>query len=163
MPDNVDYLIRPAPAGSSRPARALWRRIGDRWEYYSLIDWSWHSVPDQAWPQPPDPADLQSVSAERAAAMAADRQRWVRYWAVYRDPPTSPDDRPLTVIRRRNSPEQTLDEAYTIHHEWRPDPSIRENELGGRVSDPPPIVEIDRATAERILREVRGVPGATEL
>lgn len=162
MTDEYEYFLQPDPHGSSRPPRALWRRLGARWEYYSLLDWSWHEVPSQGPPWVPEPERLTAITAAQAAELEADHQRWVRYWARYLDPPTSPEDRPLTVVRRRSSPERELDESFTVGNRWDSTQTIIDSELP-QVSDQPHLVEVDHPTAEQILREVRGVEGATQL
>lgn len=162
MTEDYQYFLRPAEDGTIDPPRALWRRAGDRWEYLSTRDWSWHEpVPGQG-PSIPPIEWLTPITPQRAAELAADRQRWVRYWAWYLDPPTSVDERPRSVVRRRRSPEGRLDEGFTIDNRWERTEAIIEAELP-QVSDPPHLVEIDQLAAEQILREVRGVEGATEL
>lgn len=138
---------------------ALWRRTGEAWEYLSLLDWQWH--PGGGRPLPP-PASLTPVSPEQAAALLADRQRFVRYWFSYRTPAPGPGDRPVTVYRRRSSPERQLDEVYGRDDRWMPTPTIREAE-SSRGDDPTHLVPTDPDSAERFLRDVRGVSGATRL
>lgn len=162
MPHEYDYFIWPAADGPSAPPRSLWRRAGDQWEFYSLLDWSWHALPEEGPPFAPPKESLRTATPAEAHQLSTDRQRWVRYWAWYRARPRNPPERPLTVVRRRSSPELRLDECFTKHNRWEPTQAIVEAHLS-QVSDPPRLVETDQETAERILREVRGINGATEL
>ncbi|MEV5139490.1 hypothetical protein ACFZB6_18305 [Streptomyces syringium] len=151
-----------APDTPGRPG-ALWRRLGEDWEYLSLLDWQWHAVEKHDTVNPPKEADLQTVTGERAAELEADRQIWVRYWAHYADEADHrAGEEPTTVVRRRRSPERTYDEAFTSANVWAPTTAVFDF-LDPRPSHPPHLVEIDRDEAERLLYRVRGVLGATEL
>jgi hypothetical protein len=163
MSDRYEYFLVTYPGGTSQLSDTLWRRVGDTWEYLSFIDWQWHPVVPGTGPSAPPPEWTRPIDAEEALALAADRQHWVRYWAWHLDPASSSDDKPRTVVRRRNSPERILDEVYTFENRWKYTPGLVEAENPGRHSSPPHLVPIDRPAAERILQEVRGVEGATEL
>ncbi|MCD9143887.1 hypothetical protein [Streptomyces albireticuli] len=139
----------------------LWRRAGDDWEYLSLLDWAWHPA-DAELPPPPEET-LREIPAERADALAADRQGWVTYWARHADENDwRAGEGPTTVVRRRRSPERLYDEAYGVRDGWAPTASVYAF-LDARPSNPPHLVEIDVQEAERLLRSLRGVTGATEL
>lgn len=139
----------------------LWRRAGDDWEYLSLLDWEWHAA-DAELPPPPEET-LREVPADRADALAADRQGWVTYWARYADENDwRAGEGPVTVVRRRRSPERLYDEAYGVRDGWAPTASVYAF-LDARPSNPPHLVGIDVQEAERLLRSLRGVTGATEL
>lgn len=141
----------------------LWRRsAGDVWEYLSLVDWQWHPVGEMERVKGrPLESALEPVSAQRAAELAADRQGWVQYWALYLD---EQDFRegvdPVTVVRRRSSPDRVLDEAFVAENKWAPDPIIYDF-THSRTDNH--LEEIDVAEAERLLQKLRGVKGATEL
>jgi hypothetical protein len=145
-----------------QPPRALWRRRADQWEYYSLLDWSWHDPPSGKEWWIPRPDQLRPLTPGEAAGWANDRQRWVQYWAWYLGPPLGPEERPRTIVRRRNSPERVLDEVFSINEEWAHTTAIVDFESVGRVSSPPHLVKTDHLTAERVLREISGIEGATE-
>ncbi|UQI49069.1 hypothetical protein M1P56_34540 [Streptomyces sp. HU2014] len=139
----------------------LWRRAGDDWEYLSLLDWEWH--PADAELPPPAVETLREIPADRAGALAADRQGWATYWARYADENDwRAGEGPTTVVRRRRSPERLYDEAYGVRDGWAPTASVYAF-LDARPSNPPHLVEIDVQEAERLLLSLRGVTGATEL
>ncbi|GGR34554.1 hypothetical protein [Streptomyces netropsis] len=151
-----------APYTPGRPG-ALWRRLGEDWEYLSLLDWQWHRVEENGTVHPPKPEDLHPVTGERAVELEADRQKWVRYWALYVDEAAHrAGEEPTTVVRRRRSPERTYDEAFTVGNVWAPTTAVFDF-FDPRPSNPPHLVEIDRDEAERLLYSVCGVLGATEL
>jgi hypothetical protein len=140
--------------------RGLWRKSGDQWEYLSLLDWSWHPTTERI--PPPRSEHLTPISPEHAAKLARDRQRWVTYWTLHAPLPKDRADRPLTVVRRRESPERIFDETFGRDNKWIPTQSIREFK-DPRASTPPRLKEVDVDTAERIICENRGISGATEL
>lgn len=153
-----EYFVKAtAPYTPERPS-SLWRRSGDEWEFLSLLDWEWHATN-----RAPMPQVLSPVTAERAAALETDRQGWVRYWAFY------PSERrwragqgPTTVVRRRSSPERTYDETFMRDNVWKPDSAISEF-FDARRSNPPHLEELTADGAERLLVELFGVMGATDL
>ncbi|GAA0350722.1 hypothetical protein [Streptomyces blastmyceticus] len=155
---NYEYFVKAAPPYTQERPSNLWRRSGDDWEFLSLLDWGWHTTN-----RPPMPGVLFPVTAERAAALEADRQGWVRYWAFY------PSERrwragqgPTTVVRRRRSPERIYDETFMRDNVWEPDSAIFEF-FDARQTNPPHLEEITPEGAERLLQELFGVMGATEL
>ncbi|OIK24672.1 hypothetical protein [Streptomyces malaysiense] len=141
----------------------LWRRRDDEfWEYVSFLDWAWHPVGDNgAVKSPPMATSLEPISAERAAQLEADRQGWVQHWALYLDEAEYRDGvTPVTVVRRRSSPERVMDEAFVVGDKWAPDPVI--HEFTHSRSDHH-LEEITVERAGSLIRELRGVTGATEL
>ncbi len=153
--EGYEYFAKVRPSQPVDRPSTLWRRRDGRLEYLSLLDWDWHEPDDQLLL--PDPSTLEPVTAEHAAVLLADRQRFVQYWVEQ-----NTGDRPPSVFRRRRSPERLTDEVFGLRNRWVPTTSIREflsrgPDLG---SD---LVRADLATAERVLEETRGVAGATEL
>ncbi|MFF3764648.1 hypothetical protein ACFYYR_11255 [Streptomyces sp. NPDC001922] len=145
-----------------RPAN-LWRKQGEEWEFLSLIDWQWRNVKDTNAKYPPMPEKLRAVSAERAREMEADRKSWVIHWAHYADEADWRDgEKPTTVVRRRHSPENRYDEVFRRANTWGPTTAVYEF-THSRASNPPHLVEISANEAERILQELRGISGATDL
>jgi hypothetical protein len=161
MPE-YEYFVRiyPPERTVERPG-GLWRRSGETWEYWSILDWQWHGLREDEVAEPPPEGGLVQVSPERAAGLVADRQGWVRYWAFYIDEPDHGVE-PTTVLRRRSSPEQLRDEVFNIHDEWGPTDTILEFEFR-RLTFPYHLVEIDQATAEAIIRRSTGIEDATAL
>ncbi len=146
-----------------RPS-SLWRRFDEQWEYLSLLDWSWKTVEAEreAWFLP-RAEDLHPVSAHRAAALEADRQVFVRYWARYVDEEDWRDgEPPSTVVRRRRSPECVLDESFRRRGVWGRTLAILDVHEG-RSSDWPHLVELTAKEADALLHELFGVTGATGL
>lgn len=142
---------------------ALWRRVGSDWQFLSVLDWSWHAaIPGQRPRIMPSADSLTPISEDEAEQLQSDKQRWVSYWAEYLSTPTGSRGRLLTVIRRRSSPELLLDEHFTVGNRWERTSTLIEAEFGSP-SNPPQLERIDQPMAERMLREVRGVEGATEL
>ncbi|MFH8337756.1 hypothetical protein [Streptomyces sp. AM6-12] len=141
----------------------LWRRRdGEAWEYLSLLDWEWHKAgDDETVKGPPTASSLERISAERAAELEADRQGWVTYWALYMDEADFRDGvAPETVVRRRSSPDRVLDEVFGAGNKWAPDPIVYEFTHSRTEHH---LEEITADEAERLLRETRGVTGATDL
>ncbi|MEU3351993.1 hypothetical protein [Streptomyces sp. NPDC037389] len=157
-----EYFVKATPPNTPERPSSLWRRSGDEWEFLSLLDWEWHKVKDTI-EHVPGPGALHPVTAERAAELEADRQGWVTYWAFY-----SSERRwragkgPTTVVRRRRSPERIYDETFMQGDVWEPDSAIFEF-FDARQSNPPHLEEITVEEAERLLQELRGVMGATQL
>ncbi|MFF4532467.1 hypothetical protein ACFY1P_24765 [Streptomyces sp. NPDC001407] len=153
-----EYFVKAAaPYTEERPS-SLWRRSGEEWEFLSLLDWAWHTTS-----RAPMPGVLFPVTAERAAALEADRQGWVRYWAFY------PSERrwragqgATTVVRRRSSPERIHDETFMRGGVWKADSAVAEF-FDARQSNPPHLEELTAEGAERLLQELFGVMGATDL
>lgn len=161
--DQLEYFVKAAPPYTEDRPESLWRRLGDHWEYLSLIDWKWHRPDRTRSIKPPAAEVLFPVTAERASELAADHQVWVRYWAYY-----GSEDRwragrpPTTAVRRRNSPERRLDETFMRVNEWQRDSAIEEF-WDPRTSNPPHLIEISADEAELLIQERRGIKGATEL
>ncbi|MBF6049033.1 hypothetical protein GO001_28195 [Streptomyces sp. NRRL B-1677] len=163
MSEQYEYFAE-VPQGYTvdRPD-GLWRRSGDEWEFLSLLDWQWHNVTATNVQTPPTSEVLRAVSGEHAAALAADRQGWVQYWAHYSSKRAWGDGRPpTTVVRRRRSPENIRDESFNTESEWGPTMAAF-NAFDGRTSNPPHLVELTTDEAEQLLQEIYGVTGATEL
>lgn len=154
------YFAELPPGGSIDHPRGLWRKYENRWEYLSLLDWSWHPTDEKV--PPPEGDEIIPISPEEAEGLARDRQRWVTYWARYTPLPKDEADRPLTVVRRRESPERIFDETFSRDNNWIPTSTISEFE-DPRASTPPRLERIDADTAEAIILENRGISGATEL
>jgi hypothetical protein len=161
MTDEYEYFVKVTPGQTVERPSSMWRRSGADWQYLSLLDWNWHSLVPGKSPYPPVAGYLVPISAQQAEELGRDRQRFVSYWAYYS---VARDRRPepLTVLRRRRSPELVLDEAFTRDLEWAKTPSIVEFEHPA-ASNPPDLEEIDADTAEEILQEAWGVSGATQL
>jgi hypothetical protein len=160
MSSIYQYFAELRRNGSIDRPRGLWRKADDQWEYLSLLDWSWHPTTERI--PPPRNEHLEAISPEQAEELSRDRQRWVTYWSLHTPLPEDPADRPLTVVRRRESPERIFDETFGRNNEWIPTLSIRESE-DPRASTPPRLKEINADTAERIISENRGISGATVL
>ncbi|WKU45698.1 hypothetical protein Q3V23_17470 [Streptomyces sp. VNUA116] len=167
MSENYEYFVEAVPTvddlySVDRPS-SMWRRLGDQWEYLSLIDWHWHNVKDTNVKYPPVREALRPISVERAAELESDRQGWVRYWAYHTSERAwRAGNGPTTVVRRRNSPEDRLDETFMRNDAWERDTAIFEF-YDARASNPPHLVELSPDEAEELLQELRGVTGATEL
>ncbi|MEV6668686.1 hypothetical protein [Streptomyces sp. NPDC051162] len=163
MSDQYEYFAEVSKGYTLERPDGLWRRSGAEWEYLSLLDWQWHNVKDTNVNYPPVAEKLHAVTAERAAALEADRQGWVRYWARYTDEEDwRTGEPPTTVVRRRPSPERVYDEAFKMDDSWGPTATVLDF-FDARKSDPPHLVEISRDDAEQLLQELRGVTGATDL
>ncbi|WP_120754785.1 hypothetical protein [Streptomyces klenkii] len=167
MSENYEYFVEAAPTVDDqytveRPS-SMWRSAGEQWEYLSLIDWSWHNVKDTNVKYAPAREALHPVTAERAAELVGDRQGWVRYWAYHTNERTwRAGNGPTTVVRRRRSPEDLLDETFMRNDVWERDSAVFEF-FDARASNPPHLIEISPDEAEQLLQELRGVTGATEL
>lgn len=134
---------------------SLWRRHGERWEYWSLVDWSWHLLDEREVRKPP-PERLVRIDRARAEQLQADRQSWVRYYAEEDYPPPSGSGEPHTVIRSRSSPEAQPEEAFGRDNRWIPTTVLWELRGGGSV---PPLRPIEADEAEAILHRIRRIPG----
>ncbi|GHF44156.1 hypothetical protein GCM10010218_26840 [Streptomyces mashuensis] len=159
--ENARYAFFAEVPQGSTPDRpdGLWRNEGDAWEYFSLLDWSWHPAGDLPVPH----QTLRPLPTDDALALAADRARWVTYWAHYADALAHHAGQPpTTVCRRRRSPERVYDEAYGPDGAWEPTTAVHDF-FDPRPSDPPHLVEIAAAEAERLLHELCGAKGATDL
>ncbi|MEV6668683.1 hypothetical protein [Streptomyces sp. NPDC051162] len=163
MSEHYEYFAEVPEGYTLERPDGLWRRSGEEWEYLSLLDWQWHDIKDTNVKYPPVAKILHEVTAERAAELEADRQGWVQYWSYFGDEGEWRDgEQPTTVVRRRRSPERIYDETFMRNNEWRPDSAVFEF-FDARASRPPYLVEIGVDEAERLLQEIRGVTGATEL
>ncbi|WKK20910.1 hypothetical protein QZH56_18600 [Streptomyces olivoreticuli] len=159
---NYEYFVKATPPYTQERPSSLWRRSGDDWEFLSLLDWGWHKVKGTI-EHVPTPEALHRVTAERAVELETDRQGWVRYWAYYGDEEEWRDgEEPTTVVRRRRSPERIYDETFMRDNRWQPDSAVFEF-FDARASRPPYLVDISADEADRLLQEIRGVTGATEL
>jgi hypothetical protein len=138
--------------GSWEKPEELWRVSGDdNWEYFAQPGGPWQVQDKQN--VPPRPQARGEISAEQAARLQADPQRLVRYWV-------DRDVTPPVIYRRRNNPFR--DEAFTFDNVWKKVGTI-DDFLHVGPQQAPRLEEIDAATAERIVRETRGVSGATAL
>ncbi|MBF6049036.1 hypothetical protein GO001_28210 [Streptomyces sp. NRRL B-1677] len=166
MSGQYEYFVEAVPTVDDlytveRPS-SLWRRLGDQWEYLSLVEWEWQNVKDTG--VLPALESLTPVAAERAVVLEADRQGWVRYWARYVDEQDWREgEAPTTVVRRRSSPEDMLDESYRGSKGfWGPTEAILDF-YDARKSNPPHLIELSVDEAESLLQEMFGVTGVTEL
>lgn len=159
--NDYEYLVRVfEPAGESvdHPS-GIWRHRGDEFEYLSMVDWTWHPQGDVPLPHP----DLQvPISAEQAQTLLADRQRFAKYWVMYRSLAKGDLHDDTLVYRQFRSPERLVEEAFGHANVWVETPDIRDFEVGGP-HDVPELEPIDVETAERLIHEARGISGATEL
>ena len=160
--DDFDYFVRIVP-GRDRPAE-LWRQLGERMEYLSLVDWEWHNHPELAFR--PHPDMLRAISPSEAAALEQDRQAFVRYFVLYdapahayRHPPAS-SDVPRFVYRFRRLP--TVAEVFDSGNVWVSTRTVSEYLHPGH-DGPPNLREVDRDTAERTIQQLHGVTEATDL
>lgn len=163
MSEQYEYFVEVPEGYTPERPDGLWRRSGEEWEYLSLLDWQWHNIKDTNVTHPPAAKILHEVTAERAAELEADRQGWVRYWAYYSNERRwRAGQGPKTVVRRRRSPERIYDETFMSDNVWEPDSAIFEF-FDARQTTPPHLIELTADEAERLLQELRGVMGATEL
>jgi hypothetical protein len=153
-----EYFVKIWHDATPRRPTALWRRSGDHWEYLSLADWAWHPLDDEEIL--PHPQTMQPVSADEAAALQADRQRFARYWLLPPDPEFP--DRPTLVYRQLASPDRIIEEVFGRDNRWTPTKSIAELQAAGP-HERLDLVPSDQETAERVIQRERGITGATEL
>ncbi len=160
--DDDEYFVR-HDDGHDRPVE-LWRQLGERMEYLSLVDWEWHNHPELALR--PHPDTLTAVTPAEAAALERDRQGFVRYFVRYTTPaearrqPPDPSDVPILVYRYRRLP--TTDEVFGSENVWAKSRTVGQY-LHPGPDGPPSLREVDRDTAERTIQQLRGVTGATDL
>ena len=160
--DDFDYFVRHDP-GRDRPAE-LWRQVGERLEYFSLVDWrwKWHETGATLGPHP---ATRFPITSTEAATLERDRQTFVRYFlcdssaAAALGHPPDPSDEPTLVYRYRRLPtigeifdEGAWEETSTVSRYLNPGPD-----------EPPCLREVDRDTAERTIQQLYGVTGATDI
>ena len=113
----------------------LWRRRGDRWDYYSPVSRRWHpagpgrvvdSVPELVGGAVVPPASAahgavaQPVRPATAAAWLDEWPRWYLHWAAhFADGPG--DGPPDMVLRRSSDPYDRRDQKYGSHtRRWWP-------------------------------------------
>ncbi|MDN3353020.1 hypothetical protein [Actinomadura sp. DC4] len=161
MTDYQYYMDSRRDRTIERPG-PLWRSSGDNWEYLSLLDWEWHPLAPKRVPQSPPVEVLEPISEQQADELSRDRQRFVSYWARYSESAWESGGKPFTVLRRRSSPELVLDEAFGRENTWIKTSSVVEFEHPA-FNNTLYLKDVDAETAERILRDIRGVSGATEL
>ncbi|MEH6375908.1 hypothetical protein V7793_16450 [Streptomyces sp. KLMMK] len=167
MSEQYEYFVEAVPTvddlySAERPS-SLWRRLGEQWEYLSLVEWEWQNVKDSGVLNPPLLESLIPVGAERAAVLEADRQVWVRYWAHYVDEQDWRDgEAPTTVVRRRRSPEHVLDESFQEGDVWGTTDAILDF-YDARITNPPHLIQLSADEAEELLQEMFGLTGVTEL
>ncbi|MBT2384049.1 hypothetical protein [Streptomyces sp. ISL-11] len=163
MNDAYEYFVKAAPPYTEERPSSLWRRSGEQWEYLSLFDWEWHNVKDTTVGTPPAADSLYPVTAGRAAELEADRQPFVRYWALFVDEEDwRAGEPPTTVVRRRRSPEDRMDESFQEGDVWGPTNAVFESR-DLRTSNPPYLKELGADEAEALLQELFGLTGITEL
>jgi hypothetical protein len=155
MTSAYKYLAEVWPEETTDAPSGLWRTRGDETEYLSLIDWEWHPV-TQEISRPPSSTFVE-ITTELAQTLLSDRQRFVRYWSL-----RQASGKENRVYRRRNSPERMVDEYFGPANEWDYSPVIKEFTAGGG-GDQPDMIAIDREAAEQLIRETRGITGATDL
>ncbi|MET7281901.1 hypothetical protein ABZS29_26955 [Kribbella sp. NPDC005582] len=159
--DDYEYLARVfEAAGESvdRPS-GLWRHHGDEFEYLSMVDWSWHPQGDVPLPHP----DLRvPISAEQAQTLLADRQRFAKYWVLYRSPAKGDLHEDALIYRQLRSPERLVEEGFGRDGTWVETRDIRDFQVGGP-HGVPDLEPIDTATAERLIHEISGISGATAI
>jgi hypothetical protein len=160
--DDYEYLARHV-RGRDRPVE-LWRQLGERMEYLSLVDWEWHDHPELAFR--PHPDTVTPVTPTEAAALERDRQGFVRYFVEYTTPrradrfPPAPSDVPTLVYRHRRLP--TVSEVFDSGNVWGSTRTVSQY-LRLDPDGPPNLREVDRDTAERTIQQLHGVTGATDL
>ncbi|ORT61245.1 hypothetical protein [Streptomyces sp. CB03238] len=164
MSEQYEYFVDTDPGYTVERPSSLWRRSGDSWEYLSLLTWEWCGVgQDNPVRMQPLPEALHPVTAERAKELEADRQGWVRYWAEYEDEAAWRDgEAPFSVVRRRRSPERIFDEAFMVGNTWEPTARVFDY-FSARADELTYLAEVTPEEAERLLRQIRGVSGATDL
>ena len=139
--DDYEYFVR-HDDGHDRPLE-LWRQLGERMEYLSLVDWEWHH--HQGLALRPHPNTLAPVTPAEASALEGDRQGFVRYFVRYtthaeadRDPP-DPSDVPILVYRYRRLP--TTGEIFGSENVWA--------EVADRRPVPPTLARTNRPASGR--------------
>ncbi|MFC6157645.1 hypothetical protein [Kribbella jiaozuonensis] len=158
---DYEYFARVSTAREDsvdRPS-GLWRRCGDGLEYLSMVDWSWRRRTTESVPHP---ELLVPVSPEQVEVLLADRRRFARYWVERLSPEKGDLNEDTLVYRQLPSPEGVIDEGFGRTNTWVPTPTIRDFQANGP-HDHPDLEPIDGETAERLIRETRGISGATEM
>ena len=159
--EGYEYMVRVFAAGGESVERpsGLWRHRGDEYEYLSMVDWTWHPRGDVRLPH----EDLRvTISVEQAQTLLDDRQRFATYWVLHRSPAKGDRHEDTLVYRRLRSPERLLEQCFGLENTWVPTTDVRAFEAGGP-HDVLDLEPIDAATAERLIRETRGISGATDL
>jgi hypothetical protein len=160
MSSKYEYLAEVWPKDAVDAPGALWRTSNSFPEYLSSIDWEWHPG-SSVLSEMPD-GILVPIAADQAEALLSDRQNFVRYWSYQEPHGAGRPEKEKRVYRRRSSPERILDEVFGPANEWVPTLLIREFTLGP-APDRPELIAIDRAAAEQLIHQSRGIAGATEL
>ena len=155
-----EYAVDPGFERDTDRPESWWRRTpgSPDWEFLSSRDWQWHRLSDFSFRLP---KRLQSVSAEHAAVLEADRQRFAQYWFLLQNVGGGVIEQQPRVLRRRFSPEGYLDEAIDSRQEWVKTAQIRSLEEGRDAA--PDMVPVDVVDADRFIEERLGVSGATWL
>ncbi|MFF7022546.1 hypothetical protein ACFY97_16230 [Streptomyces klenkii] len=163
MSEQYEYFVKAAPPYTEDRPSGLWRRLGEQWDYLSLLDWEWHRLGETTVRTLPAMDTLYPVTAERAAALEADRSAFVRYWALYVDEDDFKEgEPPTTLVRRRRSPERLLDESFQEGDVWGRTNAVEESR-DLRTSNPPYLKELSADEAEELAQELFGLTGVTEL
>ncbi|MEV4503651.1 hypothetical protein [Streptomyces klenkii] len=163
MSEQYEYFVKAAPPYTEDRPSGLWRRLGEQWDYLSLLDWEWHRLGETTVRTLPAMDTLFPVTAERAAGLEADRSAFVRYWALYVDEDDWKEgEPPTTLVRRRRSPERLLDESFQEGDVWGPTNAVEESR-DLRTSNPPYLKELSADEAEELAQELFGLTGVTEL
>lgn len=136
----------------------LWRRRGEDMEYWSMIDWSWHPATDDI--DLPHPDVLVPIGPDLVQTLLEDRQRFAKYWVAYLEQDDGESE--TRVYRQLPSPEGAVEEVFGRGNEWIPTQVVEDFLVGGP-HEVPDLSRIDAATAERLIKETRGLTGATEL
>lgn len=172
MDERHEYVVEVRPGDTIDAPRGLWRRGGDGWEYFSVLDREWHEPGRPRhlrwqWPAaaerdvaPPHRVMLRTVSAAHAGALVADPGRFTRYWSLTTSAPDG-SPRATTVYRAISSPELLIEEMFCRHETWMPTSAIAIFHNPGLTNDPPDLTPIDADTAEQIIGETHHVGGAT--
>lgn len=144
-----------------RPS-ALWRspRGGGSWEYWSTVEWAWRPAGERRRvAAPPQQEVLRPVSPGRVAALLADRQGWAEYWVRYEFGPDG-ERVPVSVIRRRRSPEETRCEFSSRDRHWI---STTILSRPGSEAEDADWRRVSWAEADAVLDRVVGRSGLVEL
>ncbi len=104
---------------------SMYRRVGDNWEYFSLISWTWNSCV-----VPPMFRPLLRVSAERADYLVQNRREFAHYTGYFRtvDAYLGGVELPLEIRRKRDSPEGAYVERLQVGRSRRQWVVIKEEE-----------------------------------